>query len=165
MNETEVRERDEFREEMDAELPEAWMPQPGEVLVGTVKRYEQSETTYGPCYVCIVANEETGELTSVWLLQTALKSQFEKKQPEPGERIGLKYAGETQGKSGRAYHDYTLRVDRNPFSPWTKKPTPPPEPEVNPFDEAAYYQSEEGQAQLRREQEEAAEVLYGRQQR
>jgi len=59
-----------------------------------------------------VANCTTavGERVAVWLSHTVLLEQFKKQEPEPGERVGIKYHGPHPEKK---YEQYTLKVDRD----------------------------------------------------
>jgi hypothetical protein len=91
--------------------PPAWRPKPGDVLVGFIEAYDIGHTPYGEVRTVMVATEETGERVSLWLSSTVLLDQFQRQQPRPGERIGLKYLGKDPEKG---YHRYRLIVDRPP---------------------------------------------------
>lgn len=88
--------------------PDAWRPEPGEILVGVVVEYDQGHTAYGPVRTVIIAGED-GRRVSLWLSSTVLLQLFQRHQPKPGERIGLKYLGKDPDKG---YHRYRLLVDR-----------------------------------------------------
>jgi hypothetical protein len=89
--------------------PEAWRPQPGDILVGFIDGYDVGYTSYGEVRTVIVTREETNQKVSVWLSSTVLLNLFQKHKPRPGERIGLKYLGKDREKG---YHRYRLVVDR-----------------------------------------------------
>jgi hypothetical protein len=89
--------------------PEAWRPEPGDILVGRIDAYDVGHTNYGPVRTVLLTQEDTGERVSVWLSSTVLLNLFEQHKPKPGERIGLKYLGKDETKG---YHRYRLVVDR-----------------------------------------------------
>jgi hypothetical protein len=89
--------------------PEAWRPEPGEILVGFIVSYDVGHTPYGEVRTVMVAQEDTGRKVSLWLSSTVLLDLFQRHKPQPGERIGLKYLGKDPEKG---YHRYRLVVDR-----------------------------------------------------
>lgn len=108
-------EGDPFRqalEEDEGEFPDAWMPKPGEMLVGTLVRYERAATSYGPCSIAVVMDEQSGQLWAVWLLHHVLRGEFAALRPVPGERIGLKRLPDAENAHGQRYRRWLLRVDR-----------------------------------------------------
>jgi hypothetical protein len=88
--------------------PEAWRPEPGDILVGIIDGYDVGHTAYGPVRT-VLLTQDTGGRVSVWLSSTVLLNLFEQHKPKPGERIGLKYLGKDENKG---YHRYRLVVDR-----------------------------------------------------
>jgi len=102
--------RDLFRELNDwSDWPPAWRPEPGDVLVGRVIRYDIGHTVYGPVRT-VTIERDTGERVAVWLSSTVLLNEFAKQKPKPGERLGLKYLGK---HPELGYHRYRLLVDRD----------------------------------------------------
>ena len=102
---------DDFRsglEDSDGEFPESWRPEVGDLLVGTVVRYETSTTQYGDAHICVVKDEITGNDRSVWLLYTVLRGEFKKQRPMPGERVGVKRLAD----AAKGYRRYVVLVDR-----------------------------------------------------
>lgn len=79
------------------------------MLVGEIVRYETGMTEYGEAPIVVVANEDNGELLSVWLLHQVLLSEFQKLKPKPGERVGIKRLADDPE---RRYRRYAVRVDR-----------------------------------------------------
>lgn len=103
-------------EDFDGEYPESWIPRVGDILVGTVRRYDSGTTDYGT-YPIAVIEDEKGAERGVWLLHTVLREEFKEKRPKPGERVGVKRLPDSE----KGYKRYALRVDRD-------------EPEVPDFD-------------------------------
>lgn len=91
-------------------LPESWQPEKaGDEIVGTFVRLDNATTSYGPCWIVVLETPMTGELRSVWLFQTALKNQFNKARPKPGELVLVRYEGKRTPKAGgNQYHDYKV---------------------------------------------------------
>jgi hypothetical protein len=88
--------------------PEAWRPDPGDILIGKIDAYDVGHTAYGPVRT-VLLTQDTGERVSLWLSSAVLLNLFEQHKPKPGERIGLKYLGKDEAKG---YHRYRLVVDR-----------------------------------------------------
>jgi hypothetical protein len=74
----------------DDGLP-TWRPQPGEVLAGVIDRYTISDTPQGLVRAVIVTEERTGERVCLRLASTSLLALFAQHQPQPGERIDVRY--------------------------------------------------------------------------
>ncbi len=96
-------------ENFDGEFPESWILKVGEILVCTFIRYEPGYTSYGPCKIAVVRDEESGEERSVWLLHAVLRREFARQRPKPGDRLGIKRLSDDGDKR---YKRYALRVDR-----------------------------------------------------
>lgn len=104
--------------EDDGSLPERWNADdvPGTTLFGTLLRFETIVTDYGPSQVAVVEDADDGTVYGVALFRAVLKKRFETLNPQPGDSIGLKYVGlaEPRTKGANAYHNYVLKVMRNP---------------------------------------------------
>ena len=111
--------RRDLAAELDAEgdeFPESWRPRPGDKLVGTVVRYTEGDSRFGPKWVCVLrcVNDAGAEyLCSVWLSHTVLYNEFLKLRPRIAERIGIKRLSDEDSAGGR-YARYLVRVDRPP---------------------------------------------------
>lgn len=107
---------EELIAKLDAGFPPAWIPEnAGDTIVGGFLRIETGMTPNGPAPVAVIGTTE-GE-RSVFLFYEALKSGFRRSQPEPGERIAIRYEGKKPSKTptvGRnaEYHDFSVTVDR-----------------------------------------------------
>lgn len=107
---------EELIAKLDAGFPPAWIPTTkGDTIVGAFLRLETGMTPNGPAPVAVIGTAE-GE-RSVFLFYEALKSGFRRSQPEPGEKIAVRYEGKkeaktpTQGRNAE-YHDFSVSVDR-----------------------------------------------------
>ena len=98
------RELDEF----DGQYPESWVPQPGDLIVGGVLRYEIGRTPYGTNPIVVLRDEENDEERAVWLLHSVLLNAFKTLRPRVGERIGIKRLEDAD----KGYRRYVLRADR-----------------------------------------------------
>ncbi len=104
--------RDQLQD-YDPELPRSWRPQPGNVLVGTVRRYDRAQSVYGPRWICVLQEDESGDSVGVWLSHTVLLGEFKDKRPKVGERIGIRRLDD----SDKGYARYVLLVEgREPES-------------------------------------------------
>jgi hypothetical protein len=92
------------------DLPPAWKPIPGEVLVGQVEGYDTYVGKYGESKVCFLRDQASGSLVSVYLSSTVLFNEFKKLRPKVGETVGIRYLGKVDGDDG--YHRYKVIVDR-----------------------------------------------------
>jgi hypothetical protein len=82
-----------------------------------IDRYAIGQTPHGPVRTVIVSQEPTGEPVSLWLSSTNLLSLFAQHQPQPGERIGVRYRWRDPDNG---YSRWLLSVDRREpldFSP------------------------------------------------
>lgn len=102
----------------DGSLPERWNAEdvPGTTLVGELLRYEMIVTKLGEATIAVVEDADDGTVWGVMLGRTVLKKRFDTLEPKPGDTIGLKYVGyvEPRNKNENGYHNYVLRVIRNP---------------------------------------------------
>jgi hypothetical protein len=89
--------------------PPTWRPQPGEVLAGVIDRYTISETPQGPVRTVIVTEERTGARISLRLASTSLLALFAQYQPQPGERIDVRYRSNAPD---HGYQRWRLLIDR-----------------------------------------------------
>jgi hypothetical protein len=95
-------------EREDEESIENWSPDVGDVLVGTVLRYERRTTKKGQYCTVVVREEKTKEPIRIWLWHKVLAQKFSEQKPKPGERIGVKRLA----NSPKGYYRYLLKVDR-----------------------------------------------------
>jgi hypothetical protein len=103
----------------NGEFPETFIPnRPAEVdmvftkfTVGTTRDGDEK---------LIAVGEIDGTERSVWLLGTALRNQFRKVNPEPGERIRISFAGaQTKSSNGRQYWNDRVSAPDRPVEPVT----------------------------------------------
>ena len=102
----------------DDEDPEAWRPQVGDTLIGTLVRFSDGQTPHGDRRILIVEDEATGRLVAVWLNHVVLRQKIEKLNPQPGERIGLRRLQDHE----RGYFKYRVVVDREGLAAPSVKP-------------------------------------------
>jgi|TARA_B100000315_G_C14214328_1_gene423542 hypothetical protein len=99
--------RDELNA-LDVGHPESWRPEPGEVLVGTVVRFDKASTPYGDRDIVVVHDEDRGVDVGVWLIHTVLIEAFRQQQPGVGDRLAIKRFDDHE----KGYKRYRLVVDR-----------------------------------------------------
>lgn len=108
----------DLKAELDGDGPDrppSWEHEPGDVLIGTIVRYEQAETKRGLSPIMVVRDDE-GAVFAVWLTPTVLMSELRKLRPKPGERIGLKRLEDHE----KGYQMWRVVLDRpeGAYSPW-----------------------------------------------
>jgi hypothetical protein len=99
--------------ECNGNFPETFIPNRPATVEMMFDRFTTGTTRDGDPKV-IAVGEIDGCSRSLWLLGTALKSQFRKVDPKPGERLEVELAGErTQPANGREYwNDAVVAPDR-----------------------------------------------------
>lgn len=93
--------------------PASWNPEPGDNLVGTIRRYSTGPSAYGPVRTVIIERDNK-ERVSLWLSSTVLLDLFKRDKPKVGERIGVRYLGKHPEKK---YRRWALVVDRDGSEP------------------------------------------------
>ncbi len=94
-------------QEWPDEAPKSWRPNVGSTLVGRVVRYDRAESSYGPCWICLIEELESGDVITIWLSATVLLSEFQRKKPKPGETIGVKRLSDAE----KGYKRFALLVE------------------------------------------------------
>lgn len=91
----------------------------GESVAGTFLRLESGPTRdYGEQPVVVFKDVQSGEERCIWLLHTALKTQFAKARPEIGAKFVVVHLGKRVAKAtGREYADYRVEVEGAPDAP------------------------------------------------
>ena len=87
--------------------PEAWKPQPGDRLIGTVVEVEEYRSDYGT-YPMITISTDDGQEWMFHAFHTVARTEIERKQPKPGDRIGIAY----HGLSEKGYEQYRIVLER-----------------------------------------------------
>jgi hypothetical protein len=98
------------------EFPTRWDPQVGDTIAGVVRRYTDVDLEKsGLTRLCVVERED-GEVETLFLSPTVLKSEFWRLKPKIGERVFVRYLGTPKGK------DYKKFVVRCPDRPQEENP-------------------------------------------
>jgi hypothetical protein len=92
---------------------EGWKPKPGDKIVGEVIDVDSRETEYGVYPIVTLRTDAEDEL-AIHGFHTVLKSEFAKRPPRLGERIGVKYLG----KSDKGYEAYRVVFERAAAVDW-----------------------------------------------
>lgn len=101
--------------QLDEGWPEAWIPEPGDQLIGTFRELRPGQTSYGPCLIMVVQpTDVTQPPVAVWLLHAALKSEMDKLRPPVGSLVAIRYEGKRQPASGvgQPYDAYRVAIER-----------------------------------------------------
>ena len=88
-------------------FPEAWKPEPGDKLEGTVTELDERDGGFGP-YVIVMVTTDDGRDVAFHAYHTVAARELARQRPVPGDRIGIKYHGVDPVKK---YRQYRLVVD------------------------------------------------------
>lgn len=114
----------------EQEWATTWEPGRGEILTGTLEKMDSGMTEYGEYPIANIRDED-GELWGVWLFHTVLQDQWEKADPEPGDKVGILYYGKRSG-STHDYHHYDVEVEPRPEKePEDRSPQHPDDSALN----------------------------------
>ncbi len=94
-------------EAADDRDPQVWKPEVGDMLVGTLVRYDEIDGKFGLVRAAFVDEDGTGQLRYVYLSTVVMIAEFEKADPQPGDRIGLKRL-----QDGATFKRFSLLVER-----------------------------------------------------
>jgi hypothetical protein len=87
---------------------DAWIAEPGEMLVGLVVDLTNRASEYGPYPAVTVRNDDGTELV-FHAFRTVAKQELIRARPIVGDRIGILYTGPVEGAD---YHGYRVRLER-----------------------------------------------------
>lgn len=92
--------------------PSPWRPDQddADTIIGVVTGIDRADGDWGP-YPIVFIRQDNGTEKSVHAFRSVLKSELQKKQPQIGERIGIKYLGEVKG-ANRSYIGYRVELER-----------------------------------------------------
>jgi hypothetical protein len=102
------------------QFPEAWMPEPDDLLIGTFTDVDEREGEYGDYpLVCMLADDQSsgskqtvpGTEYAVHGFHTVLRREFAKQKPAIGDHGGIAYFGKKQGRNGTEYESYRVIID------------------------------------------------------
>jgi hypothetical protein len=88
----------------------AWVPNPGDKIIGPIRRREVVMTEYGETPLLEVEDKTLGPVT-VWCGKKVLKGVYDN--VAVGNTLDLTFKGDKVSvKSGRTYQDFSASVDR-----------------------------------------------------
>jgi hypothetical protein len=99
---------------IDRDYAEAWRPDPGDKLIGTVVETSERTGEYGKYPIVTVRQGETAETELAFhAIHTVAQVELADMAPQVGETIAIKYLGKREAANGKAtYHAYKIAVDR-----------------------------------------------------
>jgi hypothetical protein len=115
--------RERAAAEVFATHPAAWMPEPGDELVGTFRGLSSGPTRRGETHQIALVEDEAGKTQGVWLFYRVLADQFAKADPKPGDSILLLRRPDRTSEAGKTYLDFLVLVERAN----TEAPSPDPQ--------------------------------------
>lgn len=96
-------------------VAQAWRPQVGEKLTGVVVAIGERISNYNDKpYVVLTVRTDDGHEFVVHAFHTVLAQELAMQRPQVGDRIGIRYDGQPEGKN---YESYRVVVERNAPAP------------------------------------------------
>lgn len=97
---------------LDRDYAPAWKPEVGGKLIGVVTARDIRDGDYGE-YEILTVRQDDGEELAWHATGSVASAKVEEQNPQPGDKVGIKYRGLTPNKAGtNEYHHYALVVER-----------------------------------------------------
>ena len=94
---------------------DAWKPEPGDKLIGTVVDLDERDSAYGDePYPIVTIETDDGNELAFHAFHTVARNELAKQRPVVGDRIGVAYHGKKDGKN---YESYRVIVERTESEP------------------------------------------------
>ncbi len=81
-------------------------------VTGELLRVEEWDTEHGETRVAIILDDFDAQETAIYANSLMLATAWTDKMPSIGDRIGVAFGGQQEGKNGRVYNRYKLLVER-----------------------------------------------------
>lgn len=103
-----------LEERINGPEAEPWIPEEaGEFVIGELEEISDRTGDYGP-YKVITLLTEGGDVLNVAGFGTVLKGKFDSlTSADLGCKVAVKFVGEATGKSGKAYKNWSVTIDRS----------------------------------------------------
>jgi hypothetical protein len=112
-----------LQDRLDASA-EAWRPNPGDKLIGTVVDVDLRASDYGDPYPIVTVQRDDGTEAAFHGFHTVARRELAKKQPQFGDQIGIKYVGKGEpakpGMSGAELYKIVVEHDDAPAVDWSQ---------------------------------------------
>jgi hypothetical protein len=89
--------------------PEAWKPEPGASLAGTMTGVEMIDPNGQGAYPCVTIRSEDGQEHAVHAFHSVLKRELARRRPKPGDPLAIVYEGKKKGGAYGEYHSYRVQ--------------------------------------------------------
>ncbi|HVI79012.1 MAG TPA: hypothetical protein VM715_12785 [Candidatus Acidoferrum sp.] len=134
---------------MNTDTPQGWRPEPGAILVGKVLELNAGWSDYhNSSYPIVVIADERNDGTpiAVHAFHQVLWRRLAQLKPKTGERIAIKYDGQTSSKDGkRKISLYSVKIDgRSAEIDWNAMQPPGPAVATTPVVTQQDFQLPEG---------------------
>ena len=94
---------------------EAWKPEPGDKLIGTVVDLDERDSAYGDePYPIVTVETDDGNELAFHAFHTVARNELAKQRPAIGDRIGIAYHGKQDGKNYESYRVIVERAEPEP---------------------------------------------------
>lgn len=91
---------------------ENWIPEPGDVLAGTIVEVSSTDGGYGLYPIVVVATKD-GKTLAFHAYHTVAKNEVARQRPAPGDAFACKYFGKGVGRDGKTeFYKYRVIVEK-----------------------------------------------------
>ena len=105
-------------DEADQTATEAWKPEPGDELIGTVAGWSSGTTRRDETHPILIVELEDGSRIAVWCFYSVLRDELKKADPKIGETILIRRLDDRTNSDGIGYRVYRVAVDREDADPF-----------------------------------------------
>jgi hypothetical protein len=88
--------------------PEAWKPQAGATLTGTMVGVEMIDPNGKGAYPVVTIRGEDGQEHAVHAFHSVLKRELARRRPKAGDELSIVYEGQREGGAYGKYHSYRV---------------------------------------------------------
>lgn len=108
-----TREGTSLQDRLDRNYADAWRPEPGDKLVGTIVEIGSRLGEHGRYPIVTIREDEGGQELAFHAYRQVAQNKLAELAPEIGERIAIRYDGPKPKSTGTGvYYAYKVAVDR-----------------------------------------------------
>ena len=104
--------------------PEPWQPAEGSTIEGVVLDVDSRESEYSGSYPVLSVEDDDGTEWTIHAFHTVLAGELARKNPEPGDRIAIRFIGQQTKADGKPFFNYRVAIERAERPAVPEAPTP-----------------------------------------
>lgn len=94
-------------DEAQNDFPEAWRPDPGDTITGTLSEVQMIDPNGQGAYPCVTLKTAEG-LTNIHAFHQVLQRGIARRRPKVGDELTITYQGKREGGTYGSYHSYQV---------------------------------------------------------